>query len=397
MDLRARLWLLTLAAAVSLLAVALRGPPELPRGPAPPVRGDEDGARRPALRYRVSRPAAAVNAVPEDSRRAEPRLPGELTVFVRRDETYEVGGSRMDRDGLRAVLADHADGARDEDHRWRASERRVLLRVDSGTLWRPVFVALKVCSAPDVRIWRVRIGVGDEPAVALPLDRDRMVGYALVRIEDVPEVAVTLKHLRSGGQTRVVLLDRELGTGLDAFSALAVQFGAIRRSDPEVPGVFQAWPAVPVEDVMRLLRTFSKAGYAPPRVEGAPPVSWRAEELRIVAKDLGPTELLVGFREALGARDFRAQDVARDLITRRGQPMVEALAAALAALPWREDGGRELPALLDALLWVEGPDGETVDLYAALGVARAAVRAFGVGAEQLAEIERRVGASPGTR
>ena len=293
--------------------------------------------------------------------------PDDPLVVMCSDAGFRVGGRAVDERTLRARLAAHADRERDETHPYRPSESRVLVRVATGTRWEPVWRVLRACSAPEVRIWRVRLELaGSVPPLDLPLDRDRMVGYSLVRIPEVPTVEFDLKRDPGQDQTRIVLMERPLGVDDAGFEVLEDQLGQIRRGDPEVlPASLDAWSSVPVEDVARAVRILIRTGYLSPAIAGAPPESWRAEELREAAWTLPREEIEDCVVEALGSVDPLERAMAARIFGTLGAPTIPLLVRALdAAVDARQV--RELRAAARRVMTWLGPEVDLRDLLAAI-------------------------------
>jgi biopolymer transport protein ExbD len=113
-----------------------------------------------------------------------------------------------------------------------------------------------------------------EQKVAAFLPKDRGLAKTKIKLEEKPKVTVELKRTREEKNTRVKLLDGDLGIDKAAFEELdrQIQQIASKTADlSELPGEINAWAEVPHRDVIRTIDAFTKAGIFDITFVGAPP------------------------------------------------------------------------------------------------------------------------------
>jgi biopolymer transport protein ExbD len=111
-----------------------------------------------------------------------------------------------------------------------------------------------------------------ERKVAAFLPKEKGISHTRIVVPDEPKITVTLKRERGDAETRVKLLDAEIGLGAEAFQTLDQRLTAIRKSpgNEKWPGELDAAAEVPHADVVRTIDAFMKAGINNIEFIGAP-------------------------------------------------------------------------------------------------------------------------------
>ena len=112
-----------------------------------------------------------------------------------------------------------------------------------------------------------------ERKVAAFLPKDRGLAKTKIKLEETQKIQVELKRTKEETQTRVKLLDAQIGVDDEGFRILDERISAIHRSqgNEETPGEIHAWAWVPHEHVIRAIDAFMKAGIKDITFVGAPP------------------------------------------------------------------------------------------------------------------------------
>ena len=111
-----------------------------------------------------------------------------------------------------------------------------------------------------------------EQKVAAYLPKDRGLAKTKIKLEEKPKITVELKRTRGEKNTRVKLLDAEIGLDTKGFEELDRRIQQIASSSTEpLPGEINAWAEVPHGDVIRAITSFMKAGVEEITFVGAPP------------------------------------------------------------------------------------------------------------------------------
>jgi biopolymer transport protein ExbD len=101
-----------------------------------------------------------------------------------------------------------------------------------------------------------------ERKVAAFLPKDRGIEKSVIPDLDEATITVMLKRQLGETNTRVKLLDAEIGRDAAAFQVLDERLRGIRQSpgNEDLPGEINAAPEVPHADVVRCVDSFMKAG-----------------------------------------------------------------------------------------------------------------------------------------
>jgi biopolymer transport protein ExbD len=112
-----------------------------------------------------------------------------------------------------------------------------------------------------------------ERKVAAFLPKDRGLAKTKIKLEEKQKIQVELKRTKEETETRVKLLDAQIGIDDEGFRLLDERVRAIHSSqgNEETPGEIHAWAWVPHEDVIRAIDSFMKAGITDITFVGAPP------------------------------------------------------------------------------------------------------------------------------
>ncbi len=103
------------------------------------------------------------------------------------------------------------------------------------------------------------------------LPKDRGLAKTKIKLEEKPKITVELKRHEEDQNTRVKLLDAEIGIDADGFANLDSRIRQIAAGNPDLPGEINAWAWVPHRDVIRCIDSFLKAGVTDITFVGAPP------------------------------------------------------------------------------------------------------------------------------
>ena len=101
-----------------------------------------------------------------------------------------------------------------------------------------------------------------ERKVAAFLPKDRGMAHIIVKDLDDATISVMLKRQQGETNTRVKLLDAEIGRDAAGFQVLDERLRGIRSSlgNEDIPGEINATAEVPHADVVRCVDSFMKAG-----------------------------------------------------------------------------------------------------------------------------------------
>lgn len=112
-----------------------------------------------------------------------------------------------------------------------------------------------------------------ERKVAAFLPKDRGLAKTKIKLEEKQKIQVELKRTREETQTRVKLLDAQIGVDDEGFRLLDERIRTIHSSpgNEDTPGEIHAWAWVPHEHVIRAIDAFMHAGIKDITFVGAPP------------------------------------------------------------------------------------------------------------------------------
>jgi biopolymer transport protein ExbD len=112
-----------------------------------------------------------------------------------------------------------------------------------------------------------------ERKVAAFLPKDRGLAKTKIKLEEKAKIQVELKRTKEETQTRIKLLDAQIGVDDEGFRILDERIKQIRNSqgNEDLPGELHAWAWVPHSDVIRAIDSFMAAGISEITFIGAPP------------------------------------------------------------------------------------------------------------------------------
>jgi biopolymer transport protein ExbD len=247
-----------------------------PSAPGQALPGNQPPDRRSDRRFGLPLRPAAPDAVREGlvlpvsttAGAAEEEQATAVEVLVPKAGEVWCLGERVTRDQLQERLFALSEVKRDLDHPLRPSLVPALLAVGGNVRWREVQWAMQACADPAVRMirlyWAVVREDGAEGLVPVFLPT-KGTGH------EEPILVIELKRREEETQTRVKLLDAEIGAGDEGRAELDRRVRLIFGVAPEIVTEINAWAFVPFSEVVRVVDLVRSAGGKDIRFTGAPP------------------------------------------------------------------------------------------------------------------------------
>jgi biopolymer transport protein ExbD len=184
-----------------------------------------------------------------------------VTVTVATDGSASLDGKKLAGKDLVKALLFQAERKRDLEHPMQPSEVRLVLRADPKATWKAVRNVFYAARYPDVRMYRfswttILAETPGEKLTEVLGAKDRGLAKTKVRLHRLPKVTMEI-----GKDGKIRLLDRDIGTGEDAFAVLAKGLPAIRKRDETLPTRIIPADDAPFGELARVFDLCRSAGY----------------------------------------------------------------------------------------------------------------------------------------